>query len=89
MRRRYTRPARRDVAATVRDSTPHPDGPAHRPTEREDTRGCEPCFQSRTGTASSRWHATSLALDVEVYATDGTREVLAARRRGRRDPCRS
>ncbi len=39
--------------------------------------GCEPCCQSRTAMGSPRLARDLLALDVEIFATDGTREHLA------------
>ena len=40
--------------------------------------GCEPCSRSRTATAYRRLARDLRRLDVEIFATDGTREHLAA-----------
>ena len=48
------------------------------PRRRRRRPGCEPCCRSPTATGSCALARDLLALDVEVYATDGTRDHLAA-----------
>ena len=54
------------------------DGSARSTVGSGGTPGCEPCSPWRTETGSPSLRATSRSLDVEVFATDGTREHLAA-----------
>ena len=69
------RPALYSAAASRARCRPRrDDGPA----SEEEKPGCEPCCRSPTATGSSTLARELLALDVEVFATDGTREHLAA-----------